>query len=225
MTRIRNRFGTYWARQFQYRIIAACRGILAANIADNGGDMVVDLAIENGNAATDANRIGATSVIEAVFTMGDAFDALRAMAVHSNIYKRLVTLQLIDFVKDQTRDIMIPTYLGKRIIVDDGLPAIAGTTSGFKFVSIMFGANAIGYGEGSPKVPAELERLPSSGMGGGLENLWERKTWLIHPGGWNWTEDSVANVSPALAELRLAANWERVLSRKQVPMAFLLTNG
>lgn len=225
MTRIKNRFASYWAKQFQYRIIAACRGILASNVANNGGDMLYSVSQETTVGLSDSNRISAEAIVEGVFTMGDRFDQLAAIAMHSIVYKRLVLQELIDFVKDSTGTLSVPTYLGKRVIVDDGLPVIAGTTSGFKYVSILFGAASIGYGEGSPTVPVEIERLPSSGMGGGLENLWERKTWLIHPAGWNWTESSVANVSPALAELRMAANWERVLSRKQVPMAFIQTNG
>jgi hypothetical protein len=225
MTRIRNRFGAYWAKQFQYRIIAACRGVLAKNIAANGGDMVHDVALETTVGVGAGNKISADVLIEAVFTMGDQFDSIAAIAMHSIPYKNLIKQELIDFVKDSTGTLTVPTYLGKRVIIDDGLPVVAGTTSGFKYITILFGAGAIGYGEGSPKVPVELDRKPAAGMGGGLENLWERKTWLIHPAGWDWLEASVANVSPALAELRMAANWSRTLARKQVKMAFLQTNG
>jgi Major capsid protein 13-like len=225
MTRIKNRFGSYWMKQFQYRILAACRGIMAANVAQNGGDMVHDVALETTVGVSDDNLISAEAIVETVFTMGDRFDQLAVIAMHSIVYKRLVLRELITFVKDSTGTLSIPTYLGKRVVVDDGLPVIAGTTSGFKYLTVLFGAGAIGYGEGSPKVPVEVERLPSSGMGGGLENIWERKTWLIHPAGFDWTEASVANISPALSELRMASNWQRVLPRKMVPLGFLLTNG
>lgn len=225
MTRIRNRFGTYWQRQFQYRIIAACRGIMAKNVAANGGDMVHDIALETTVGQTASNKISAEAIVEAVFTMGDKFASLAAIGMHSVVYKTLVLQELITFVKDSTGTLDVPTYLGKRVIVDDGLPVIAGTTSGFKYVTVLFGSGAIGYGEGTPKNPVELERLPSSGNGGGLENLWERKTWLVHPAGWDWLEAAVAGESATLAELRNAANWNRVLPRKMVPMAFLQTNG
>lgn len=225
MTRIKNRFGTYWMRQFQYRIIAACRGILAKNIAANASDMVYDISLQTTVGQTSANKMSAEAIIAAVFTMGDAFEKLGAIAMHSVPYQTLVLQELIVFVKDSTGTLSVPTYLGKRVIVDDGLPVIAGTTSGVRYVSILFGDGSIGYGEGTPKVPAELYRLPRGGNGGGSEELWERKTWMIHPAGWNWLEASVAGKSPALAELRLPANWSRVFSRKNTPMAFLITNG
>lgn len=225
MTRIRNRFGAYWAHQFQYRIIAACKGIMAANIANNAGDMVFSVAQETTVGLSASNYISATSVLESVFTMGDQFDMLGAIALHSLVYKRLLEQELITFLKPSTGTTLLPQYLGKTVIVDDGLPVIAGTTSGFKYTSVLFGTAAIGYGEGSPKVPVELFRRPNAGNGGGLEDLWERKTWMIHPFGWNWLDASVAANSATRAELAMVANWSRVIPRKKVPMAFMITNG
>lgn len=224
MTRIRNRFGTYWQRQFQYRIIAVLRGLLARNIANNGGDMLNNIALETTVGVADANRISAVAVTGAVFTAGDQFGQMRAIAMHSVVYQKLVIQEQITFTQPASNTLQIPTYLGMRVIIDDGLPVIAGTTSGFKYVSIIFGAGALGYGTGTPKVPAEIDRIPAGGNGGGLENIWERKTWLIHPTGHDWLDASVAGRSPTLAELRLAANWSRTFDRKNVPIAFLQTN-
>jgi hypothetical protein len=228
MTRIRNRFGTYWARQFQYRIIAACSGILAKDIATYSSDMLFDIAIETGLTATAANKISADAVIAAVFTLGDMFEVLRAIAMHSVVYRNLVSQQLIDFIPDASGSLTIPTYLGKRLIVDDGMTVVAGATNGFKYTTILFGAGAIGYGEGAPKVPFEVDRIAAGGNGGGLENIWERKTWMIHPAGWHWTDTTITGIQSAtLADLRLAANWLRPtgIVRKSIPMAFLRTNG
>jgi hypothetical protein len=225
MTRIRNRFGSYWAKQFQYRLIAVIRGVLADNIANDSGDMLENIALETTVGVTDNNRISVTAVVEATIgTMGDAFGSLRVIAMHSVIYQKLVLQEQIIFEGPAGGTLVIPTYMGMRVVIDDGLPVIAGTTSGFKYVSIIFGSGAIGYGEGSPKVPAEIDRIPAGGNGGGLENIWERKTWLIHPMGFDFLSGSVAGQSPTLAELRLAANWSRVLPRKVIPIAFLQTN-
>lgn len=227
MTRIKNRFGSYWQRQFQARIIAACRGVLASNIANNSSDMLINIALETTVGVSSSNKISANAIIDTVFTMGDKFAQLAAIAMHSVPYATLVKGELIQFLQDSKGALTIPTYLGKRVVVDDGLPVIAGTTSGFKYISVLFGEGAIGYGEGTPKVPFELFRRPNAGSGGGLEDLWERKTWLIHPLGFDWLEDTVTSpgISATLANLRLAANWERTLARKNVPLAFLQTNG
>lgn len=225
MKRIASRFNTYWDRQFQRRLVAITQGIMADNVANNGGDMVHDIAIEAGNSATAANKYSRDAFLESVFTMGDSFDSIGAVGVHSVILKQMLKNDDIDFEKDSTGTVDIPTFMGKLVIVDDGLPVIAGGTNGFKYTSVMYGRGVLGYGLGSPSVPMEVERQASEGRGGGTETLWERKTWLLHPFGFQWTESSVSGFSPNLAELKLAANWTRVVDRKNVPMTFLVTNG
>lgn len=228
MTRIKNRFGSYWTRIFQSRLIAIARGVLNKNVAANGSDMVHDISLQTTVGVTADNKISADAVVEAVFTMGDKFDTIKAIAMHSVVYKNLVKQQLIEYVKDAEGKLLYETYLGRRVVVDDGLPVIAGTTSGFRYVTVMFGAGAIGYGQGKPKVPAEVDRKPAGGRGGGLENIWERKTWMIHPQGFDWLEASITAAggqAPNLTDLRNANNWARVLDRKNCPMAFLITNG
>lgn len=225
MQRIRNRFGTYWMRQWQRRIIKASVGVLAHNVASNSGDMVHDASIADGNAATSANLFARNNFTAAAFTLGDAVDGIGAMAVHSIVYKRMVDNDDIDFIPDSKGALTIPTFMGKAVIVDDGLPVVAGGTSGFVYTSILFGAGVIGYGEGNPLTPVEVIRDPHAGNGGGMESLYERKTWLLHVAGHSFTSSSVAGVTPTWAELATAANWSRKVSRKNVPLAFLKTNG
>lgn len=224
MQRIAARTGVYWTRQLQRRLIASARGIQAANVANNSGDMINDIALEAGNSATAANKYSREAFIDAVFTLGDNFDALKALGVHSLIYRQMVKNDDIDFVKDSTGTFDIPTFMGKEVIVDDNCPVTAGATNGFKITSILYGADAFGLGVGTPRKPVAVERKESEGQGGGTETLWERKTWLLHPSGHSFLSASVAGASPSLAELALAANWERKMQRKNTPIAFLVTN-
>lgn len=225
MQRIRNRFGTYWTRQFQRRLIATAVGVFNANVANNGGDMVHDISTQDGNNATAANLFARTSFTAGAFTMGDQFDGIAAIAVHSIVAKRMVDNDDIVYIPDSNGNLTIPSYLGKRVIIDDGMPVIAGTTSGFRYVSVMFAPGAFGYGEGTPKVPVEIAREASQGNGGGVETLWERKSWMLHPLGYKFLSATVTGQSATLANLRLAANWARQIDRKNVPFAFLVTNG
>ncbi len=233
MQRIRNRFGTYWQRQWQRRIIASAVGLLADNEANDDGDMVYD------GAASLWSRQAFTS---AVFTLGDAFGQLSAIAVHSLAYKQMIDADDIDFIPDSQGNLTIPTFMGQRVIVDDSMPATsAGDPATITTTAVLFGAGAFGYGEGSPEVPEEIERQARAGNGGGVETLWERKTWILHPFGYQFTGDDITNranlrgrtgadtsvdeLSPLLADLRKAANWSRVVDRKNVPIAFLKIKG
>jgi hypothetical protein len=60
----------------------------------------------------------------------------------------------------------------------------------------------------------------------GAETIYTRRQFAIHPYGIKFTDASVGGEFPTNAELRLAANWDRVYAeRKQIPMADLITNG
>lgn len=224
MQHVRDRFGTYWMRQWQRRTLASLDGILADNVANDSGDMVNDIAIEDGAAATAANLFSRAAFTGAAFTLGDGFESIQAIGVHSVVYKRMVDNDDIDFIPDSQGQLTIPTFMGRRVIVDDGMTVEAGSTSGFKYTSVLFGAGALGYGEGTATVPVEVEREALQGDGGGVEYLVERKSWLVHPFGFAVDATPTA-ASFSLAELRAAATWNRVVERKNVPLAFLVTNG
>jgi len=220
---IRNRFGTYWMRQWQRRLIAAARGIEADNAASDDGDMIYDIAVEVVGDQTADTRWSKQAFINAAFTMGDRVDGVTAIGVHSSVAKQITEQNDAEDVRDSEGNLLYRSYLGRRIIVDDGLPAVAGSTSGIKYLSVLFGPGAWAWGESLPTVPVELDRDPRAGRGGGQEEIWERKTWLLHPLGFQHV-GTPAGESFTLAELAGAARWSRVHERKNVPMAFLWTN-
>lgn len=205
---IRNRFGTYWTRQWQRYTLGAARGIIASNIANNAGDMVIDAG-----AAISANAFQ-----DAAFTAGDAADQFGAIGVHSVVMNQMVKQDLIEYLRDSDGKIILATYLGKPVFMDDALVYGAG-----KYLSVFFGQGAFGYGEGTPKVPVELERKPGGGNGGGAEVLWERKTYILQPAGFSWKGSEAQNLSPTATQYASAANWARVFNRKQVPFAAVIS--
>ncbi len=225
MQRIRARFGAYWLRQFNRRLLAISSGILADNIANHGADMVNNVAIADGVHATSANVFNRGVFTTAAFTMGDRFEDMTAMIVHSIIYKRMIDNDDIAFIQPSQGEMAVPTFLGRRVIVDDSMPVVAGGVSGYIYTSILFGRGVIGYAEGMPKVPVEIYRRPDQANGGGMETLWERKQWLIHPLGYKWNEASLSGQSPTFADLRNPVNWTRQIERKNIPIAFIVTNG
>lgn len=224
MDAIRAKTDTYFRRQWQRRLIASVNGIIADNVANDSGDMVIDVASESiaGQSATTVfNRDAFT---EAVYTAGDAAqDGFGAIAVHSAVMQQMVKNDDIVYIPDSMGQLTIPTYMGLRVIVDDGMTRTAGSTDGFKYTSVIFGAGAFGYGVGSPEVPVEVEREAAQGNGGGIETLWVRNTWILHPFGFQAT-GTPAGESFTNAELAAATSFDRVVDRKHVAIAALISN-
>lgn len=228
---VASRLDNFWQRQAQRRLIATALGLYNANVAADDdyhkqNDMVVDVSASLG--------FDSGAFIDATQTMGDALmgnggEVLGAIAMHSFVYAQARKQQLIDFIRDADNNTMFATYQGYRVIVDDSM-TVVGSDGSRKFISIIFGNGAIGYGEGSPSNPLEYEREASRGNGGGVETLWTRKTWLLHPFGYSFTSAVITGngteTTPRSAswqDLANASNWNRVVDRKHVPIAFLVT--
>ncbi|MCC8375787.1 phage coat protein [Photorhabdus sp. HUG-39] len=208
MSHIRNRFGTYWTRQWQRYLISAARGVIASNITNNGGDMVIQ-----GDEV-----ISADNLIDAAFTAGDAADAFNAIGVHSIVMKQMAKKDLIETIRDSVGRIILQTYLGKPIFMDDSLRYEDG-----RYLTVFFGAGAFGYGNGQPHMPVELDRKASGGNGGGAEVLWERKTYILQPAGFSWGGEEDPNKTPSIADFANGTNWTRVFDRKNIPFAAVIS--
>ena len=221
---VKNRFGTYWTRQLQRKVIACSNGILADNVANNSSDMVVNVAVEAIVSQTVNSKWSRANFTTAVFTMGDASDSITAIGVHSAVLKQMVDADDIDYIPDSNGSLTIPTFMGKRVLVDDGMTVTAGSTDGFKYTTVLFGTGAFGFGNGSPMVPMETKRDELAGNGAGIEYIGERKTWSIHPFGYQIVGTPSAEGGYTNAEMATAGVWTRVVDRKSVPLAFLVTN-
>lgn len=228
MQHIRNRFGVWWQRRAQRKLIAVTQGVIADNIANDSGDMGKDIS---GATGTDA-IFNSDAVIDASGTMGDLSGSLRAIAVHSAIRDRMIKNDDIVYIPDSQGNLTIATYKGMRVVVDDSMP-VTGSGANRVFTSVMFGGSAfgfggyegqtMGYGEGTPRNPSYVDRIELAGNGGGQEIIGERKTWIMHPFGFSYTaaDNQLAEFSPTNAELAVATYWNRVVPRKNVPMAWL----
>ena len=186
----------YWARRMQAAILSILEGVFAApSMAPN---------VYN----TDV-RIDSDNMILASQCLGDAKSKLTGYLMHSAVEADLARQDLIDFAKDSTGSIEIPTYFGKPVIVDDGCPVANGV-----YTTYIFGQGAIGYGEGAAPVPTETTRDALSGD----DILINRRHFILHPRGVRWLDRVVADQSPNNAELANPANWLRVYDAKNVRM-------
>lgn len=220
-----NTVGSYWAREYQKILINVLKGVLADNEDNDNGDMVYSIAIDTEASVGSAEKVSHEAITRARLTSGDALEDLQALGVHSAVYGTMLENEQIDFVTPSNTEMRIPFFGDLRVIVDDGLPAVAGTYR-ITYTSVLFGSGAVGYAEARPKTPSEVERDPEKGSGEGQEILYSRRHTVLHPFGFAWQSSSMSGKSPTNAELAMAANWDRVYpERKQVPLAFLKTNG
>lgn len=225
MARISARAGAYWGRQFDDIAIDTARGVFASNAAYDGGDMIHDISNDSAAAVTPDELLSTEAIMAAAQTMGDAKRELNLLVMHSVVHTRLTQLDLIDFRPDSESSGWNDYFQGYRIHVSDRVPAIAGDNR-VRYHTYLFGPNVFGWAEHDVAKPVETKEDPAAGDGMGVEELWTRRQFALHPYGIKWTDDVVSGIFPTNAELRLADNWRRVYpERKQIPMALLVTNG
>lgn len=199
MAQIGNLVAEYWARRFQALLISTLTGAFASSsMSGNVHDI---------SAVTGADAFTGSTFIDAAHKLGDAESKLTAVMVHSLVFATMRKQNLIEFIPNSEGVYNIPTYLGKRVIVDDSMPVTSGV-----YTTYLFGEGAIGYGEGEAPVPTETDRDSLAGE----EYLINRRHFIMHPRGVKWNEASVAGEFPTNAECEAAANWTRVYSNKNI---------
>lgn len=226
MAAIGSRVADYWVRRQQALFVATMTGVFADNAAAPSGsehvqnDMTFD--ISGASFSDGVTNFSTEALIDATLTMGDSMEDLTMVMVHSVVYSRMQKNNLIDFIPDARGETQIPTFLGRIVIVDDGMPFSSGV-----YQTWLFAAGALRLGVGSPMVPTEIDRKPGAGNGGGQEILYNRVEWALHPVGHKYA-GTAPNGGPSNAatsnNLANAGSWERVYSeRKQIKIARLIT--
>lgn len=221
MEAIAGRVAAYWTRRLQAAFIATWNGVIADNVANDGGDYVHD--VSGASYSAGVTDFSAEAFLDAALTMGDSQEDLTAVVVHSVVYNRMQKNNLIDFIPDARGEINIPTFLGREVIVDDGVPR-----NGNVYDTWLFGAGATQLGVGTPPEATEMDRKPGGGNGGGQDVLYSRVMWSIHPTGHAWVgtagDGGPANTGTADDDLDEAGSWDRRYpERKQIKFARLVT--
>lgn len=219
----------YWQRRLQAAFVATMKGIFADNdAAPSGADTHTRYDLTFDSSGSDYTKgvtdFTAEGFINATTTMGDHMGDLTLICVHSVVYSRMLKNNLIDFIPDAVNPnaMTVPAFLGRRIVVDDGVPY-----SGGVFQSWLFGSGACQFGSNPPANATETDRNPKANNGAGEDYLHSRVQWCLHPVGHAYIGTS-PNGGPSNAatsnNLAHADSWRRVFpERKQIKMARLLT--
>lgn len=190
----------YWARRRQTTLFSILKGVFDdSTMSDN----VLDITGESGDDAV----FSGSTFLDALALLGDSESRLTAVAMHSATYTSLRKQQLIINLREADAASAVPTYMGKRVIVDDGCPVDTGD-----YTTYLFGPGAFGLGNGAAPVPTEMDRDSLAGE----DYLINRQHFLLHPRGVKFKSANVAGASPTNTELEDDDNWERVYDVKNV---------
>ena len=200
---IADRVIDYWERRRQATMVSILKGIFAGALKDTH---VLDISGKDGNASI----IGASSTIDASAKLGDMAESLTAIAMHSITYAKLQKDQVIEYIEPSDTKVKIPYYLGKRVIVDDGLPKDEDTLTTFLFAKGAFAYSRITKG----LVTVETDRDTA----GGLDTLTSREGFILHPRGVKW---KTTTANPTNTQLASASNWQRVYEPKNIRIVAL----
>ena len=196
----------YWARRFQAILIKTLDGIFSPGTTSHSPGMDTnkhDISSETGDAAV----IDAKTAVDAIYKLGDNADKLTGFAMHSATVAKLTKDDLIETIPPSEGKPAVRTFLGKPVVVDDGLPNDNGV-----YTTYIFGAGAFGWGEGGAPVPVETARDALAGD----DILVHRRHFILHPRGVAFQNASVSGPTPSNTDLANYENWLRVYEPKNV---------
>jgi len=214
----------FWVNNHQLECIASLNGLIADNVANDGGDMVVDVYSDVASPAAGA-FVNADNIIDTLHTMGDMNSELEggAIIMHSAVKKVLQKAEPNNFIPASASNIGFATYLGLAIIEDDGVPAIAGTNQ-TEYTTYLVGAGVFQYAQDPRMSNEEWDRSITAGNGTGNDFIVTRRRFLLAPQGFDMITSSVSDMLTR-TELATAAVWDRkVASRRQIKLAVLKSN-
>ncbi len=223
---IESRISNYWAIQYDMNAISLLAGIVDDNIANDGGDFVNDISIEDGNNAAATNLADVFSLNDTRQTMGDAASPGNIIICHSVIRTQLANKNVFDLQAQSDSKVWIDSHTGDTVIVSDEVTKVPGGTSGFKYRTIMAPRGLLKHADVRPMKDFAVHHNQRQGRGRGVDEIWTRRQFCFHVPGIKWTDAAVAEGFPTNAELANPANHDRVYQeRKQIPLAVMISNG
>jgi hypothetical protein len=193
----------YWARQQEKELIQILTGAFAAaSMSGNVSDITA-------GGTEDTRAINDSTFIDATQKLGDAKDMVSAVVMHSAAEAYLAKKKSLTYELDPNTSERITTYMGKRVIVDDGVPVSSGN-----YTTYIFGPGAVGYAEdtiGDSDIETDRDILAGDTV------ATFRRRFILHPRGIKW-QGTPAGKFPSRAELAVGTNWVRVYENKQIRM-------
>ena len=207
MTAVGDQIAKWWNIQEQKILISILNGIFANALKTSHCN---DISAAAGTASV----ISANVILDTKQLLGDAANSLTAIAMHSAVFTTLQKQDLIDYIPNSQGVVNFPTYLGYRIIVDDGI-----TPTGGIYNTYLFADGVFGRGDGIPESLTPIETARNALASDDI--LVSRRALCLHPLGISWTNPVITSATPTNTDLTTGQNWNKIVSNKAIGMAML----
>lgn len=199
------KIASWWLRREQTVLISVLNGLFAENGALYSSHLLPSLN----------KGISGELVLDAKQLLGDSAGRLTMIVMHSYVYTELQKQNLIAFIPDARGEVNIPTYLGYRVVVDDGTPT-TGTGDSKVFTTYLFASGAIGRNTGNPAKLTTFETARAASKGN--DEVFTRRAFTMHPYGVKFTNAArvQGEITPTNGDLSNPVNWEKVYEDKQI---------
>ena len=204
---ILSRIGAYWLRQEQKVLLSVLGGLFNKAEDTTKGTLYDTHVLDASTKVLDAGM-----VLDAKQLLGDYAGQIVAIAMHSAVYTKLQKDNLIQYIQPTEANTGFATYLGYRVIVDDGIkPDAKGV-----YKTYLFRQGAIGRNTGTPSGLTTFEVARDHAKGNDM--IYTRQALVLHPYGVKWTNAQVTqgNITPSNSDLENIKNWQRVYEPKNV---------
>lgn len=211
---IANLVSDWWNEREQAIMLATLKGILDPA----AGALKAHVLDVSGASGTDS-VIGVDNTLDAKQLMGDAYDKLGMVFMHSATYTQLQKQQKIETEYDSDLKIKIDYYLGYQVVVDDGMPY---DNSGKTYMTYFMGKGVFARDDGMPQglVGTETDRNKRK-----AENiLINRRALVMHPLGLSWNPSAKMDNGKKYASnnnLSTPTNWILKKDLKNIPIVAL----
>lgn len=204
----------WWVTREQAIMLSTLKGLLDPSKGALKSH-VLDVSAEK---STDC-VIGVDNTLDAKGLMGDAYDKLGTVFMHSATYTTLQKQQKIDTEYSSDLKVKIDYYLGYQVEVDDGMPRDAGTGT---YTTYFLGKGAFARNDGMPQgligVETDRKKLTAQNI------LINRRALVMHPRGLSWNANATLTGGKKYAsnvDLEKAVNWILKKDPKNIPIVAL----